>query len=821
MSLPSPVELALPYLGGLALGAVLRKGYPADSGAGLAVAGSLALGSVLVTWAPRRPGSRRRGGTERSWYMTQPGRHAGESFWRPSPVRRRFTRGALLLALWLAGAGRMWLSLGPPPPPLEELARQFPEVPGRREVVVCGTVVAAPEPGSRGWQVLLRPEGSAGRSGLIRLTVGGSRSATDYSRLFQVGPGARLTAPVKLYRPVPANPGELPFGGTCTYGRLVALGWVPVYRVQLEAGSRGAGAIADGLRQRLVAFLGRGAHPPGRGILRALLLGDGSELPDDVAEDFARAGAMHLLVVSGLHLSVAAAFLGEAASRLGFGRRGRAALAAAGALGYASLTGWDPPVTRAALMAVVAQGAAWCGRQPDTGRALWLTVLAMLVHRPLLFFDAGFRLTVAATWGVAALGPLLVERLGATGAVARGWCTALGAQVTTLPLVLQYFGRAPLVATAASPVLVEAGAVVVEAGCAAGALGLALPPLAAPLSAGLGVAASVLWWMARLVGRIPWATVNLPGPPEWVAVLYYAALGAGWRALRAGDLSWPFAASPARLLVAAAAGVVWAACAGGLSPWLQCTFLSVGEGDALHLRLPGGPLGPHLVVDTGSSPGRLLAYLRRSAVQSLETVVVTHAHRDHSGGLAGVRRSLPVGRVIAPGAGGGRAETAAGARVLVTPAVGRGDENENSRRVVVRYGRFCLLITGDAPLTADDPALAGLPPRGTPDGSRLFLVVKIPHHGARRAVAPEFLDAYQPDLAVVSVGPNGYGHPDPDLLALLGRKRIPVWRTDEKGAIRVESDGERVRLRAFGSGAAPTAGTASRRRVRCSGAGRR
>lgn len=801
MTAANPAELALPFLGGLAFGAALRKGYPAGTGAGLTVAGVLTLGSVLLACWPLRGRAERR--TEAGWswwHTTQSGPAQGESFWRPSPGRRRLTRACLFLALWLAGAGRMWMAVGPPLLPLGEYTRLFPAVPGRREVMVRGTAVTEAEPTAGGWQVFVRPDGEAGRNGLIRLTVGSGPAKVGGSPAYRVRRGTRLVVPVKLYRPVPANPGETPFAGVCPYGRLAALAWVPEDRLQAGDGAfsgRPGGAALQQLRQRVVKVFERGASLRGRGILRALLLGDRSELTDEVAEDFARAGAMHLLVVSGLHLSVVAGFLGELGERLKLGRKGRAALSAAGSLAYAALTGWHSPVTRAALMALAAQGAEWCGRRRHTVRALWASILLMLLHRPLLFFDAGFRLTAAATWGVAALGPLLQARLSARDAIGRGWCFALGAQVATFPLVLHYFDRLPLAALAVSPLLVEAGAALVEVGCVGTALGLALPFLAAPLAAGLGVAAELLWLMARVTGRVPGATLNLPGPPEWLATLYYAALAVGWLAWRTADQPVPLG-MPLNRVVPVAAGAVWLLAASGLSPWLQCTFLAVGEGDALHLRLPGGVFGADLVVDTGPSATRLLAYLRHSAVQSLAAVVLTHSHRDHAGGWEGLHRSLPVRRVLGSGAGGTRMESAAGVVVLITPELEEGDRNEASRRIVVRYGRFCLLVTGDAPLTGTDPVLDYLPRRDTPAGKRLFLVVKIPHHGARGAITPDFLAAYRPDLAVLSVGPNPYGHPDPALLGLLRRERIPVWRTDQAGAIRVSSDGKRVRLRSFG-----------------------
>lgn len=705
------------------------------------------------------------------------------------------------------------MALGPAPPSLPAVAAMFPAGPGVGRVVLRGTVESRAEIRQNGLSLLLRPAGPAGRYGLIRLTV----AAPDGAPFPRVPgptpsagpglrPGTRLRATGRLYQPTPANPGETPFGGTCVRGRLLALAWVAPEELRIE-GASGRSRLAawwEGSLDRTRAGLTRllqAAKAPGRGILRALLLGDRAELGADVEEDFGRAGALHLLVVSGLHLSVVSALLAGIAGRCGAGVRVQAGVAAAGALGYATLIGWQPAVTRAVLMNLAAQAAVWAGRRRDSSQALALSVLAMLAQRPLLLFDAGFRLTVAATWGVVRVGPAIAAHCGARDPLGLGWATTLGAHVVSLPLILTYFGRAPLLALAVAPVLVGFGTALVEAGCVAAALGLVVPALGRPLMAGLGMGAEALWWATRAAGHAPWAAGNLPGPPDWVTALYFSGLAALDRA--SGDADQRMAGGGqvlkrvAPALCSLGAGMALALGVAGGSPWLTCTFLSVGEADALHLHLPGGPLGPHLVLDTGSSPGRLLAYLRRRAVQSLEAVVVTHPHRDHSGGAAGLARAFTIRRFVSSPKGGARAETARGTEVVLLPGRGQGSANEGSRRILVRHGRFCLISTGDAHLSADDPVLALLPSRDSVEGRELFLAVKIPHHGARGAVSPAFLAEWRPDLAVISVGPNAYGHPDPELLALLGRQGVRVLRTDREGAVRLATDGRRVRLWTF------------------------
>ncbi|HHW13602.1 MAG TPA: ComEC family competence protein, partial [Firmicutes bacterium] len=388
MPLPDPGRLLLGYTAGLALGAAVRGSYPGGAAEGW----SVAAGLLLAAWGAfsRRLQPRLSGGTEEaSRYGPRRGLPYGSSFWRRPDLLRGAGWWASLVCLVLAGAARMWAALGPEPPPLEELRRLFPPGLRRSQVFLRGRLIANPQPRRTGqWLVLVRPEGPPGRCGLVRLTVVGE------ALMGSLQAGMRLSVPVKLYRPEAVNPGEPAFAGVCPEGRLSALGWVAARDLRLEeVGERkkpallGMGStVAAAAKERFESFLQRGNRTTGRGILKALLLGDRSALTEETAEDFARAGAMHLLVVSGLHLSIVAIFLGEAARRLRLGRRSSFALTATGVVFYASVTGWTPPVTRAALMALSDQGARLVGRPHDGRRALWLAVGLMLTHRPLLFF---------------------------------------------------------------------------------------------------------------------------------------------------------------------------------------------------------------------------------------------------------------------------------------------------------------------------------------------------------------------------------------------------------------------------------------------------
>ena len=114
------------------------------------------------------------------------------------------------------------------------------------------------------------------------------------------------------------------------------------------------------------------------------------------------------------------------------------------------------------------------------------------------------------------------------------------------------------------------------------------------------------------------------------------------------------------------------------------------------------------------------------------------------------------------------------------------DVNEDSLVLLVEYGEFEALFTGDAGFPAEAALRGSL---GRVD------LLKIGHHGSRGSTGGELLDSVRPLAAVISVGRNDYGHPSPETLARLDARRIPVLRTDRDGTISVTTDGATMWVR--------------------------
>jgi competence protein ComEC len=249
---------------------------------------------------------------------------------------------------------------------------------------------------------------------------------------------------------------------------------------------------------------------------------------------------------------------------------------------------------------------------------------------------------------------------------------------------------------------------------------------------------------------------------------------------------------------------------------LALHFLDVGQGDAAALRTPAGRW---VLIDAGPKSERadagrrvVIPFLLRHRVRELTLAFVSHAHADHLGGLLSVLNRFPPDMVVEPGElvadslyyeflgqlatgaipwhRGRRGErfTLDSVRFTILhpdPSwSGWGDDvNENSLVLLVEYRAFQALFAGDAGFPAEHEIL----PRARPVD-----LLKVGHHGSKGSTGADWLRALEPDAAVLSVGRNNYGHPSPETLDRLGRRRVGVWRTDKDGTVAVTTDGRRM-----------------------------
>lgn len=595
--------------------------------------------------------------------------------------------------------------------------------------------------------------------------------------------------------------------------------------------------LASAARARIARLADETMSAPVAGLLRGMLLGDRSGIAPPIQDSFRDGGTIHVLAISGLHVCVLAGLIAllARALRLPAGAAGAFELATLWA--YVAFVGTPVPAVRSAMLWTTVRAARAAGRSSRPLAAWGLAGLLLQLADPAAPLDAGFGLSFSAVLGLLAAGDLSRALPGAASPEASGRlrragagvvslaAQTMGAEAATLGLQARLFGAVPAVGLLLNLAVVPlCGLVLTESAlfalCAHVAPGLA--PIVAGAVEGPGL---VLLAVTR------WASAALPAIPAHAAPTDFA-IAAGLAALllaacaREGARAAPAAGArrgaravaAGALLLAAALPLLVTARGPAANGALRLLSIDVGQGDATAALLPDGTA---LLFDAGPGGGAggagraaVEPALRAEGVRRIAVTVLSHAHRDHFGGLEWLARRGWVGLLIENGsprlgrergalrraisARGGRlvelrsdstvALPAGALRLLGAPreeAGGRSantDENDRSLVGLLGAAGWSVLLPGDVESGAERALAPALPPAA---------VLKGPHHGSDTSCDPSFLAAVRPRVVLVSCGEgNRFGHPARETLGRLERMGARVFRTDREGEIRVTLDAE-------------------------------
>ncbi len=560
-------------------------------------------------------------------------------------------------------------------------------------------------------------------------------------------------------------------------------------------------------------------------VLRALLVGDQGSIPDDVREGFSRAGAVHILSVSGSHAGFVLLILTTAFGLFRIPQPFRTFLTLAGLGFYCLLAEANAPVVRATLMASVVLLGRLSEKKTNPFNVIGFSALACLAWAPRDLFDVNFQLSYASVLSIVFFYQKLksivwmqrVEKAlnpAAGRLVYEAVLVSTAAQIGTIPLIAFYFNQIPLLSAFANLAAIPLSGLIV----ALGVTSCLFAPLCFSAAAAYGTLnhALLLVFIRFLVwlGNRPFSNLVVPSPNAFQAGLF-----AGAALLAAGRDRRTRKAAVAVILISAGV-LAWKPVLDGQHTMLTWIQFDVGQGDAALFRFPGDE---NVLVDGGgrtpdwdAGERVLIPYLAKEGIRRLAAVVLTHPHDDHAGGLVSVIQRVHVDRIFVNGdsvhspiqsewTNGVRKKRIpvdtvramdilfcrCGARIVFLPQV-RPDlhEDVNDRSLVLRvfYGRRKLLLMGDAGRRVEADLIAS----GMPLESD---VIKIGHHGSETSSSDRFIRAVGSATALVSVGRNNrFGHPSKRVMEDLRNNGIHVIRTDSAGAVTIRTDGETIRL---------------------------
>lgn len=558
----------------------------------------------------------------------------------------------------------------------------------------------------------------------------------------------------------------------------------------------------------------------------AMLFGGYEGVSEELTEAFTITGIIHILSVSGSHVSMLIAALAWLGGVFRLPLKPLAILVFIVIGFYTLLAGFVPPAVRAAIMGGIVFLGTAIDRDADAKRTLTLVALISLLYNPILLFHISFQLSFTATAGLIYLMPKFTKWLQARGfsyKLSSSFALTISAQILTVPIIAWYFHRLSISSLLANILIVPIVEFVIIIGLLAGIIAFILPFIGRIIFLSDSLILGFVYEITRLFAKLPYSSVYLPTMSVFLSVIYYllCILIMLEENLREKFIKFfaPYKKGIAIFLIIFS--VIGLSFAITRPKEVMFAFIDVGQGDAMLVKTANGRA---FMLDTGGTRdgsfdigARVdVPFLLYHGVTELDYIFLTHVHEDHAAGTGGILKKIPVKAVITAAEGEEAYQRSmkvsreimnktkfhnpnkgdifeidgVKVEVLHAPKTAMG-ENEMSNLYRVSYKNTSVLVTGDL-VKEDEEKLvkAREDLRAT--------VLKVGHHGSKTSSSPNFLKNINPKFAVISVGAdNSFGHPDKEILQNLENTGAKIYRTDNDGAIFFFTDGEKLRVEKY------------------------
>jgi len=661
-----------------------------------------------------------------------------------------------------------------------------------REILLVGQVDSLPTSSQRATQFLFQvervvsPMAASSFPKTIRLNW--------YNKNNRLRAGERWQLLVKLKRPHGlANPYGFDYEKWLFQQQIGASGYVRESSSNRRMAAAGIGSIAA-WRESIKEYIERAVQgAEHESVIKALVLGDRSDISVQQWDVFRRTGTSHLIAISGLHIGLLAGLLFAGVRFVAIRVRYISCWALplalffsfSGAALYAALAGFSLPTQRALLMLSLVLLAIYWKRHYSAFHIILVALLGVLIYDPLAPMSVGFWLSFAA---VAVILFSILGRLKRPKPIVQLLQLQAFIAIGLMPLVVYFFQQVSLVAPLANALAVPwASFVVVPLLLIAMLVALLNDFLSINILQLVHTLLDYQWHVLNYLAELEFSNISF-SYVNWVAGLT-AMLGGLLLLLPRGFIAKPLAA-------VFFIPLLWPMPADRLAATeFSLTLLDVGQGLAAVIQTREHTL----VFDTGakySDKGDLasmvvMPYLSGEGVAKIDRLVISHGDNDHAGGAKTILAGIPVGKIYTSVPDKFPHHAAIHCQQgqhwhwdgvdfeFLSPIADTVFEGNNASCVLkVSSTNGAALLTGDIEKAAEKSLLLN-------QRAKLESAVLIaPHHGSRTSSTAEFIDAVNPQYVLFPSGyRNRFGFPKEEVLSRYQKRGITGFSTANDGAI--------------------------------------
>lgn len=577
------------------------------------------------------------------------------------------------------------------------------------------------------------------------------------------------------------------------------------------------------------------------GIFSAILMGDKTELDQEIKDLYSLSGIAHILAISGLHISLIGMFL-YSLLRKRFSFATSSALTIAVVTLFAITSGMGIATIRAFVMFILKLIGEILGRKYDYITAISLSALILLADNPFIIINSGFQMSFCAMITITIIWPKVVYLINIKSKIANSIVFSLCIGIFMNPVIAYNYFQLPTYSFMLNIIVVPLLGIVVISAIAGSGMGfLSILMGKTALTPGCLIL-EVYTFLCENVLKIPGAVIVVGKPTIKIIVLYYMVIvfflfcftlvrknyekdcnikemidENGKKVISSQIILKKQRKFDFKIRLA----VVGISILSGFfiyytpSKGLDIQFMDVGQGDGIFIKADDGTT---ITIDGGSSDVknvakyRMIPCIKASGTGVIDYAVITHADKDHISGIEEILnmntengltiRNLVMPHVSYEDEAYDELLTAAKTKGIQVLYIKEGDtmklgkveikcihpdgkyisdnRNDYSTVLSLKYENFSALFTGDIPAEIEKSIINKI--------DNNYTILKVAHHGSKYSSDMEFLKKVMPAYSVISVGEdNSYGHPGTETINKLKSLNSKILRTDLSGEIEIFS----------------------------------
>ncbi len=577
------------------------------------------------------------------------------------------------------------------------------------------------------------------------------------------------------------------------------------------------------------------------GIFSAILMGDKTELDQEIKDLYSLSGIAHILAISGLHISLIGMFL-YSLLRKRFSFATSSALTIAVVTLFAITSGMGIATIRAFVMFILKLIGEILGRKYDYITAISLSALILLADNPFIIINSGFQMSFCAMITITIIWPKVVYLINIKSKIANSIVFSLCIGIFMNPVIAYNYFQLPTYSFMLNIIVVPLLGIVVISAIAGSGMGfLSILMGKTALTPGCLIL-EVYTFLCENVLKIPGAVIVVGKPTIKIIVLYYIVIvfslfcftlvrknyekdcnikemidENGKKVISSQIILKKQRKFDFKIRLA----VIGISILSGFfiyytpSKGLDIQFMDVGQGDGIFIKADDGTT---ITIDGGSSDVknvakyRMIPCIKASGTGVIDYAVITHADKDHISGIEEILnmntengltiRNLVMPHVSYEDEAYDELLTAAKTKGIQVLYIKEGDtmklgkveikcihpdgkyisdnRNDYSTVLSLKYENFSALFTGDIPAEIEKSIINKI--------DNNYTILKVAHHGSKYSSDMEFLKKVMPAYSVMSVGEdNSYGHPGTETINKLKSLNSKILRTDLSGEIEIFS----------------------------------